>query len=180
MVNDVDFGPMWDSTNRTWISRYERLPVTPQGRLLLVPKAIVRQHLEYDAGEYYRHFFAHTNARGRNRRKLRPGAIAEERRSAGYEKISKGKIWRNQKTINPPTLKPSWGLNFLPKNQRTETPPTPPPPKRSPSSKISPVPTGRSCWTFLNASPATKMQIDTRKPSRRYSRQSSTRDSRMS
>ena len=32
------------------------LPVTEVGKLLLVPKAIVRQKPDYDAGEYYRNY----------------------------------------------------------------------------------------------------------------------------
>jgi hypothetical protein len=56
LENEVASGPLWNSHDRQWFTRFERLPVTPQGKLLLVPKAIVRRHLEYDAGEYYRHF----------------------------------------------------------------------------------------------------------------------------
>ena len=52
----VSSGPLWDAHEQKWFNRFERLPVTQHGRLLLVPKAIVRKHLEYDAGEYYRHF----------------------------------------------------------------------------------------------------------------------------
>ena len=32
------------------------LPIAGSGRLLLVPKAIVRTHLQYNSGEYFRHF----------------------------------------------------------------------------------------------------------------------------
>lgn len=53
---EVASGPQWNAAKGKWFSSFEPLPVTPEGRLLLVPKAIVRQHLEYDAGEYYRHF----------------------------------------------------------------------------------------------------------------------------
>lgn len=56
LQDEVDSGPLWDAQDRKWFSRFERLPVTRHGKLLLVPKAIVRKHLEYDAGEYYRHF----------------------------------------------------------------------------------------------------------------------------
>lgn len=52
----VASGPLWNPEKREWLNRFERLPVTRQGKLLLVPKAIVRRHLEYDAGEYYRHY----------------------------------------------------------------------------------------------------------------------------
>src|SRR5262249_28789146 len=56
LVDQVPTGPLWHPGNREWYSSFEPQPVTPHGRLLLVPKAIVRTHLEYDADEYYRHF----------------------------------------------------------------------------------------------------------------------------
>lgn len=52
----VATGPLWNSQAGEWTQRFEELPVAGGGRLLLVPKAIVRRHLEYDADEYYRHF----------------------------------------------------------------------------------------------------------------------------
>ena len=56
LVHGVNPGLLWDPGEKKWFSRFERMPITPYGRLLLVPKAIVRQHLEYDADEYYRHY----------------------------------------------------------------------------------------------------------------------------
>src|ERR1700722_6064062 len=53
---EVTSGPLWDAAKRKWFVRFERLPVALNRKLILVPKAIVRQHLEYDADEYYRHF----------------------------------------------------------------------------------------------------------------------------
>ncbi len=53
---EVDSGPLWDATQKKWYSKLVKLPVTATGRLLLVPKAIVRQHLDYDASEYFRHY----------------------------------------------------------------------------------------------------------------------------
>lgn len=52
---NVDSGPLWDPAKREWFSKYVDLPVTAEGKLMLVPKAIVRRHLIYDLGEYYRH-----------------------------------------------------------------------------------------------------------------------------
>jgi hypothetical protein len=54
--SDVDSGPLWNSQQREWHSKFVRLPIAGSGRLLLVPKAIVRTHLQYDSGEYFRHF----------------------------------------------------------------------------------------------------------------------------
>jgi hypothetical protein len=56
LVPDVVSGPVWNPETKTFESRYVDLPVTPSGKLLLVPKAIVRQRMDYDAGEYYRHY----------------------------------------------------------------------------------------------------------------------------
>jgi hypothetical protein len=56
MQEGVNSGPLWDSHERAWYSEFVNLPVAGSGRLLLVPKAIVRTHLQYDSGEYFRHF----------------------------------------------------------------------------------------------------------------------------
>jgi hypothetical protein len=52
----VDTGPVWNAADSKWRTGFGRLPVVKGSRLLIVPKAIVRRHLEYDADEYYRHF----------------------------------------------------------------------------------------------------------------------------
>lgn len=49
----INSGTLWDPHARDWISRFVRLPRAQSGKLLLVPKIIVRQRLEYDADEYY-------------------------------------------------------------------------------------------------------------------------------
>jgi hypothetical protein len=56
MEEGVDSGPLWDSKNKEWFSKFVDLPIAGTGRLLLVPKAIVRRHLQYDSAEYFRHF----------------------------------------------------------------------------------------------------------------------------
>lgn len=56
LEDEVDSGPLWDPGTCQWLSRFERLPVTEGGKLLLVPKAIVRKHVDYDVHEYYRHY----------------------------------------------------------------------------------------------------------------------------
>lgn len=50
---DVNSGPLWDPTGQHWYSEFVRLPVTGWGKLLLVPKVIVRRRMEYDVDEYY-------------------------------------------------------------------------------------------------------------------------------
>lgn len=55
LTNDVDSGPVWDPHSSSWQDALVQLPVTPFGRLLLVPKAVVRHRLVYDATSYYTH-----------------------------------------------------------------------------------------------------------------------------
>jgi len=53
----VPAGAMWDPLRHEWNdSEFHPLPVAPSGRLLLLPKAIVRRKLEYDQEEYYRDY----------------------------------------------------------------------------------------------------------------------------
>lgn len=60
LTEGVASGPVWDSRSKSWIEGFEPLPVTPEGKLLLVPKAIVRQHLAYTLEDYYRnHLLTH-------------------------------------------------------------------------------------------------------------------------
>jgi hypothetical protein len=56
LCENIVSGPIWSPLSKEWISRYEELPMTDYGKLLLVPKAIVRRHMDYDANEYYRHY----------------------------------------------------------------------------------------------------------------------------
>jgi len=53
---DVDSGPLWDPRDREWYSEFSALPVTSAGKLLLVPKAIVRRRMDYNEDEYYRYY----------------------------------------------------------------------------------------------------------------------------
>jgi len=49
LVNDVASGPLWSPTERRWTNgTYVKLPRTPTGRLMLVPKTIVRRKLDFD------------------------------------------------------------------------------------------------------------------------------------
>lgn len=56
LIGDVASGPLWDPREKKWGDKYVQLPIAAGNKLLLVPKAIVRQKPDYDAGEYYRHF----------------------------------------------------------------------------------------------------------------------------
>lgn len=56
MTEGVASGPIWNARDKLWEQKFCELPVPRDEKLLLVPKAIVRRHVEYDAKEYYRHF----------------------------------------------------------------------------------------------------------------------------
>lgn len=52
LVDGVESGPLWNSVKLQWEQAFVGLPVTPYGKLLLVPKAIVRRKLDFDPAEY--------------------------------------------------------------------------------------------------------------------------------
>lgn len=54
-MHQVDSGPIWNPQRKRWTNHYVDLPVA-RGKLLLVPKEYVRQRMDYDQDEYYRHF----------------------------------------------------------------------------------------------------------------------------
>lgn len=56
LTNDLDVGAMWDQDKHEWHRRYVEAPFADDRPLLLVPKAIVRRTMDYDAEEYYRYF----------------------------------------------------------------------------------------------------------------------------
>jgi hypothetical protein len=56
MTEGVDSGPIWNPEQQRWEDSLVRLPVTPYGKLLLVPKLIVRHRFVYDVQRYYTHY----------------------------------------------------------------------------------------------------------------------------
>jgi len=56
LTPDIDSGPLWDPQRAEWFSELVPLPLTKWGKLLLVPKVIVRRNMDYDADEYFRHY----------------------------------------------------------------------------------------------------------------------------
>jgi hypothetical protein len=56
LKDGVDSGPLWDRNASRWVVRYERLPMTTEGKLLLVPKAIVRKKMDFSRNEYLDHY----------------------------------------------------------------------------------------------------------------------------
>lgn len=51
----VDSGPLWDPQRHQWDNKFVELPMIDHRKLILIPKAIVRQRLEYNPEEYYNH-----------------------------------------------------------------------------------------------------------------------------
>lgn len=49
-------GPMWNPVKREWENGFVELPVPSTGKLLLVPKAVVRADMQYKFDRYYRHY----------------------------------------------------------------------------------------------------------------------------
>jgi hypothetical protein len=49
----VSSGPLWSPAASDWVSYRVELPVVPSGKLLLVPRAIVRATLDYDYSDYF-------------------------------------------------------------------------------------------------------------------------------
>lgn len=56
LISGIDSGPLWNPLTKQWYSGYVDLPKTPYGKLLLIPKAIVRRRFDYDLDEYFRHY----------------------------------------------------------------------------------------------------------------------------
>ncbi len=56
LVPDVNSGPIWDPGSNSFNEVFVSLPMTPSGKLLLVPKIIVRQRMDYDPGKYFTHY----------------------------------------------------------------------------------------------------------------------------
>ena len=56
LVSNVASGPIWDDQSHDWGEVLADMPITPEGKLLLVPKAIVRRTGAYNLSEYYRHY----------------------------------------------------------------------------------------------------------------------------
>jgi hypothetical protein len=56
LAADVQSGRIWKPQSKSWNAILTELPMTPAGRLILVPKSIVRQRGTFDPGEYYNHY----------------------------------------------------------------------------------------------------------------------------
>ena len=56
MEPEVDSGPLWNPQKEMWEHAFVQLPVTEYGKVILVPKILVRRNLDYQCDKYYRHY----------------------------------------------------------------------------------------------------------------------------
>jgi hypothetical protein len=56
LVPDVESGAVWHPHRLAWERGFVDLPVAAGGKLLLVPKALVRHRMDYDKDDYFRNY----------------------------------------------------------------------------------------------------------------------------
>lgn len=56
LTSNVPSGPIWNIQTEAWEDAFVSLPMTPFGRLILVPKLAVRHKIQYDSKKYYTHY----------------------------------------------------------------------------------------------------------------------------
>ncbi|WP_323082427.1 hypothetical protein [Klebsiella variicola] len=56
LTPNIDSGPIWDPHKGAWFHRYVSLPMTDFGKVILVPKIIVRHRLCMQYDEFYTHY----------------------------------------------------------------------------------------------------------------------------
>ncbi|EOC0266169.1 hypothetical protein [Klebsiella quasipneumoniae] len=56
LTPNVPSGPIWNTRLHKWEDSYVSLPMTNEGKVILVPKLIVRHRISFDHDEYYRHY----------------------------------------------------------------------------------------------------------------------------
>ncbi|WP_284528040.1 hypothetical protein [Microbacterium sp. T2.11-28] len=114
MVQRLDSGWMWDRRTQSWVTDHVDLPM-PNGKLLLVPLAVVRKSPTFDPGDYLSHFVlpylqqveldsAHsTLVRRRTSRRLR-GERFVTKKSILERDPKPRKHWNNEVTDRKPDL----------------------------------------------------------------------------
>lgn len=56
LTPDVASGPIWNPQEERWVESYVPLPMTDVGKVVLVPKILVRHKMAYKYDQYYRHY----------------------------------------------------------------------------------------------------------------------------
>jgi hypothetical protein len=105
LTEDVDSGPMWDPATRTWFNEFVELPMTDEGKLLLVPKAIVRPDLLYKTDRSFRHFIlGHLRELELNANSALVTVLKNKKRKV-YQKDLIAKYGKGKKAVVEQTLK---------------------------------------------------------------------------
>jgi hypothetical protein len=55
-TKSVDSGPLWDPSSKEWTQTFVELPTPENGKLLLIPKVIVRRKLHYAPDDYFNNY----------------------------------------------------------------------------------------------------------------------------
>lgn len=56
LTQNINSGPIWDPQDEKWYSTFVSLPLTEYGKVILVPKIIVRHRLCMQYDEFYNHY----------------------------------------------------------------------------------------------------------------------------
>jgi hypothetical protein len=96
----VDSGPLWSAKDQKWYSEFTELPIAGSGKLLFVPKVLVRTHLQYDSGEYFRHFLL---------THMQHAELAANTELVEIIKSGKGKKQRTRRRVTKKALKEKYG-----------------------------------------------------------------------
>jgi hypothetical protein len=88
-LEEVPSGPVWDPALRAWEHGFTQLPMTSTGRLLLVPKILVRYRQHLSQGEYYRRYLIPKLAA---EEMDRPGSQLTEVLKSGERRVSIPKL----------------------------------------------------------------------------------------
>jgi hypothetical protein len=56
LTPNIDSGEVWNPQKETWEHALVPLPMTSYGKVILVPKVLVRHRLTYSSNQYYRHY----------------------------------------------------------------------------------------------------------------------------
>lgn len=88
LTPNVSSGAVWDRQRKNWSQRLVALPRTRHGKMLLVPKSIVRRKTQFDAGEYYNDFVIPFLAD----EELRAGSSLVEVLKSGRRRVTKKSV----------------------------------------------------------------------------------------
>lgn len=97
LTPDVASGPIWNSHSEGWENKYVSLPMTSEGKIILVPKIFVRHRLSYKYQEYYQHYL------------LPEMQLDEIQKNSGLIKLLKD----GRKRVSKKSLKERYGDNKL-------------------------------------------------------------------